>query len=72
MVDVMAGALAANLYCETKTEKAWDLHDHEAIIPALDYLPLDFIQLREKKAPIMFKSLLFGFLSLSIQTETVG
>lgn len=41
-VDVMAGALAANLDCETKTEGAYDLCDHEAI-PAWDCLPLNFI-----------------------------
>lgn len=47
-MDVMAGALAANLDCETKTGGAWDLRDHEAAIPALDYVPLNFIQLREQ------------------------
>lgn len=35
----MAGAPAANSDHDTKTEGAWDLHDGDAAIPALNYLP---------------------------------
>lgn len=45
---MMAGALAANLDRETKTGGAWDLRDHEAAIPALDCVSLNFIKLREQ------------------------
>lgn len=40
---MMAGALEANLDCETKIEGAWDFCVREASISALDFLHLDFI-----------------------------
>lgn len=47
-VDVTAGALAAKLDHEIKREGAWDLCDCGAAALALNYLPLDFIWLREE------------------------